>query len=117
MARLHVPADLGDARQRPDGRPVTVTARPAGPPGGLVIEVADEGPGIPPEERARVFERFSRGSAPGSGTPGGGTGLGLAIANWATELHGGDITVMDTPTGCRIRVVIPAAPATRPAPW
>ena len=41
----------------------------------------------------------------------------LAIANWATELHGGDITVMDTPTGCRIRVVIPADPATRPAPW
>ncbi|GAA2302774.1 HAMP domain-containing sensor histidine kinase [Actinomadura luteofluorescens] len=118
--RLHqVVANLLDnaARHGPDGRPVTVTARPAGPPGGLVIEVADEGPGIPPEERARVFERFSRGSAPGSGTPGGGTGLGLAIANWATELHGGDITVMDTPTGCRIRVVIPADPATRPAPW
>lgn len=56
-----------------------------------------------------MFERFSRGSASGprAGTPGGGTGLGLAIASWATELHGGDITVMDTSSGCRIRVVIP----------
>jgi signal transduction histidine kinase len=111
--RLHqVVANLLDnaARHGPAGRPVTVTARPANQPGGLIIEVADEGPGIPPEERARVFERFSRGSAPRTGTPGGGTGLGLAIANWATELHGGDITVMDTPVGCRIRVVIPPIP-------
>ncbi|MFG2018428.1 HAMP domain-containing sensor histidine kinase [Actinomadura geliboluensis] len=110
--RLHqIVANLLDnaARHGPDGRPVTVTARPANLPGGLIIEVADEGPGIPPEERARVFERFSRGTASGTraGTPGGGTGLGLAIANWATDLHGGDITVLDTPTGCRIRVLIP----------
>ncbi|TYC15498.1 HAMP domain-containing protein [Actinomadura syzygii] len=111
--RLHqVVANLLDnaARHGPAGRPVTVTARPLAGTGGLVIDVADEGPGIPPEERTRVFERFSRGSASGprAGTPGGGTGLGLAIASWATELHGGDITVMDTPSGCRIRVVIPA---------
>ncbi|MGI5205947.1 HAMP domain-containing sensor histidine kinase [Spirillospora sp. CA-108201] len=118
--RLHqVVANLLDnaARHSPDGRPVRITARPAHPPGGLVVEVADEGPGIPPEERARVFERFSRGSAPGAGTPGGGTGLGLAIANWATQLHGGDISVLDAPTGCRIRVVIPADLATRSDPW
>ncbi|MFA1546632.1 HAMP domain-containing sensor histidine kinase [Actinomadura chokoriensis] len=108
--RLHqIVANLLDnaARHGPDGRPVAVTARPANPPGGLIIEVADEGPGIPPEERARVFERFSRGSVSGPGTPGGGTGLGLAIASWATDLHGGDITVLDTPSGCRIRVMIP----------
>ncbi|QKG24070.1 two-component system histidine kinase [Actinomadura verrucosospora] len=112
--RLHqVVANLLDnaAKHGPAGRPVTVTARPGAGPGGLVIEVADEGPGIPPEERARVFERFSRGSASGrAGTPGGGTGLGLAIANWATELHGGDITVLDTAKGCRIRVVLPGPP-------
>ncbi|WP_433475247.1 HAMP domain-containing sensor histidine kinase [Spirillospora sp. CA-142024] len=107
--RLHqVVANLLDnAARHGAGKPVTVSARPANPPGGLIIEVTDEGPGIPPEERARVFERFSRGSASGAGTPGGGTGLGLAIASWATDLHGGDITVIDTPTGCRIRVVIP----------
>lgn len=106
--RLHqVVANLLDnaARHGPDGRPVTVTARPSGQAGGLVLEVADEGPGIPPDERVRVFERFSRGSA--SGARSGGTGLGLAIASWATGLHGGDITVLDTPSGCRIRVVIP----------
>ncbi|WP_396026254.1 ATP-binding protein [Actinomadura sp. 9N215] len=126
--RLHqIVANLLDnaARHGPDGRPVTITARPGpgGPPGGLVIDVADEGPGIPPEERARVFERFyrsvggvgDRGPAGGvgftaggrAGASGGGTGLGLAIASWATDLHGGDITVLDTPTGCRIRVSIP----------
>ncbi|GAA3954948.1 HAMP domain-containing sensor histidine kinase [Actinomadura viridis] len=116
--RLHqVVANLLDnaARHGPPEGPVTVTAAPlAGDrPGatGLVLEVADEGPGIPPGERARVFERFSRGAAtPGArvGTPGGGTGLGLAIARWAVELHGGDIQVVDTPRGCRIRVIIPA---------
>ncbi|WP_243723007.1 ATP-binding protein [Actinomadura sp. 7K507] len=110
--RLHqIVANLLDnaARHGPAGRPVTVTARAGNIPGGLVIEVTDEGPGIPPEERARVFERFSRGSVSGprAGTPGGGTGLGLAIASWATDLHGGDITVLDTPSGCRIRLMIP----------
>src|SRR5690606_41643838 len=69
---------------------------------------------IPPEERARVFERFSRGSASGPRS-GGGTGLGLAIASWATELHGGDITVLDTPSGCRIRVTIPPPRKREPA--
>ncbi|WP_242908276.1 HAMP domain-containing sensor histidine kinase [Actinomadura terrae] len=118
--RLHqVIANLLDnaARHGPPGTPVTVTARPGAAPGGLVLEVADEGPGIPPAERTRVFERFSRGapSTPATpraaqGTPGGGTGLGLAIARWATDLHGGDITVLDTPEGCRIRVRLPAAP-------
>ena len=104
------------ARHGPPGRPVTVTARPGHGPGGLVLEVADEGPGIPPAERTRVFERFSRGAAPGprAGTPGGGTGLGLAIARWATDLHGGDITVVDTAGGCRIRVVLPPNPADPP---
>ncbi|MEV5826525.1 HAMP domain-containing sensor histidine kinase [Spirillospora sp. NPDC052242] len=113
--RLHqIVANLLDnaVRHGPAGTPVTLTARAAGPSGGLVVEVADEGPGIPPEERARVFERFSRGAASGprAGTPGGGTGLGLAIARWATDLHGGEITVLDVPAGCRIRVVIPPNP-------
>ncbi|WP_030163587.1 sensor histidine kinase [Spirillospora albida] len=114
--RLHqVVANLLDnaARHGPPGEPVTVTARSG--PDGLVLDVADSGPGIPPGERTRVFERFSRGAASGpqTGTPGGGTGLGLAIARWATELHGGRITVLDTPSGCRIRVTIPSHPTTR----
>lgn len=68
----------------------------------LQIEVCDQGPGIPPDERERVFQRFTRG-----GTSDGGTGLGLAIARWATELHGGAIEVVESTHGCRIRVVIP----------
>jgi signal transduction histidine kinase len=71
-----------------------------------VIEVADEGPGIPVEERRRVFERFTRGER----ATGGGTGLGLAIAYWVVELHGGSIGVVDSPRGCVIRVTLPPAP-------
>ena len=69
---------------------------------GLRLEVADQGPGIAPAERERVFERFTRGA-----TSDGGTGLGLAIARWAVELHGGVIEVIDAGAGCRIRVSIP----------
>jgi signal transduction histidine kinase len=101
--RLHqVLANLLDnaARHSPAGHPVTISARADG--GGMVLEVADEGPGIPPGERARVFERFKRG-----GSSDGGTGLGLAIARWAIDLHGGDIYVVDTPRGCRIRIELP----------
>jgi signal transduction histidine kinase len=73
------------------------------------LEVRDEGPGIPPELRERVFQRFSRGERSG-GT--GGTGLGLAIARWVVELHHGKITIVDPATtpatsGSAIRVLLP----------
>jgi two-component system OmpR family sensor kinase len=51
------------------------------------IEVEDTGPGIPVEERERVFDRFYRGA----GAPEGGSGLGLAIAHRLAEAHGGRI--------------------------
>ena len=104
--RLHqVVGNLLDnaAAHGPAGGTVTVTARSRGRSGGLALEVADEGPGIAPAERARVFERFQRG---GRGRD-GGTGLGLAIARWAVELHGGRIEVADEGPGCRIRLIIP----------
>ncbi len=66
-----------------------------------VLEVSDDGPGIPVAERARVFERFTRGGR----ATGGGTGLGLAIARWIVDLHGGTIAVADP--GSRIRVTLP----------
>ncbi|WP_175596322.1 sensor histidine kinase [Thermomonospora catenispora] len=103
--RLHqVVANLLDNAARHGGGEVAVTARAAR--AALVLEVADDGPGIPPDQRDRVFERFSRGAPYGSD---GGTGLGLAIARWAVELHGGRIEVADAPRGCRIRVLIPDA--------
>lgn len=89
-------------RHTPARGRVSVFASRAGS-AGLRLEVCDDGPGIPPAERERVFERFTRGA-----TSDGGTGLGLAIARWAVELHGGTIEVMDIGVGCRIRVTIPA---------
>lgn len=89
-------------RHSPAGGRVSVVAS-ATHPEGLRLEVGDEGPGIPADERERVFQRFTRGA-----TSAGGTGLGLAIARWAVELHGGSISVLDADTGCRIGVVIPA---------
>ncbi|GAB3451810.1 HAMP domain-containing sensor histidine kinase [Actinophytocola sediminis] len=111
--RLHqVVLNLLDnaARHGPAGGKVHVRAENLGDD--VVIEVRDEGPGIPAEERERVFERFTRGERAG----GGGTGLGLAIARWVVELHGGAIGVVPPaelppgePEGCRIRVVLPVS--------
>ena len=94
-------------RHAPEGGRIDVGCRTDGA-GGVVLEVADDGPGIPPEEWDAVFERFRHGV----GAAGGGTGLGLAIARWAVALHGGRIAVVPAPRGCRIRAEIPAASAT-----
>ncbi len=109
-ARLHqVVANLLDnaVRHSPPGGEIVLRARELSPAGGLVLEVADDGPGIAPGERAQVFERFSRGGHAGASD--GGTGLGLAIARWAVELHGGGIAVVGEAPGCCIRVTLPAA--------
>ncbi|MBY8882654.1 HAMP domain-containing protein [Streptomyces sp. PLK6-54] len=108
--RLHqVVANLVDnaVKHSPPGGRVTVTARGGAVPGSLDLDVRDEGPGIPEADRKRVFDRFHRGSRPGSD---GGTGLGLAIARWAVDLHGGKIEVAESPRGCRIHVSLPGAP-------
>lgn len=105
-ARLHqLVANLLDnaARHSPEHGTVHVRAHADG--GGTILEVADEGPGIAPAERAAVFERFTTGSSVTQHD--GGTGLGLAIARWVTDLHGGSIEVADTATGCRIRACLP----------
>ncbi len=64
-------------------------------PGRLRIVVRDHGPGLPPGDEARVFEKFYR--APG--TPAGGTGLGLAIARGLVRALGGDLTARNHPEG------------------
>jgi len=105
-ARLHqVVANLLDnaSRHSPAGGEVHVRAEAT--PTGTRIEVADDGPGIAPADRERAFERFTRGG--GTSASDGGTGLGLAIARWVVDLHGGDIAVADSTTGCRIRLDLP----------
>ncbi|WP_369273367.1 sensor histidine kinase [Streptomyces sp. R11] len=96
----------------PHGR-VTVKARRGVPPESLVLEVLDEGPGIPKADWHKVFERFNRGAVRRPHGPGsdGGTGLGLAIARWAVDLHGGRIGVAESERGCRILVTLPGQPS------
>jgi two-component system sensor histidine kinase QseC len=94
-AMRHVPA--GGQVQLSIAQDVTTTT----------IDVADDGPGIPPERRAAVFARFHR-------EPGGrgeGYGLGLSIVQRAAELHGASIDLLDSPfgRGLRVHVAIPRA--------
>jgi signal transduction histidine kinase len=71
----------------------------------VTLTVSDQGPGIPPEERARVFEPFYR--VPGS--PSGGAGLGLAIVQRIVAFHGGRVGAEAGPDGhgTTMRVVLP----------
>jgi signal transduction histidine kinase len=80
-------------RHSPRGGEVTVRVRADGSLASL--EVADQGPGLRPDDMAHVFDRFYR--APGA--PSGGTGLGLSIARWIVERHGGRIGVRNGEAG------------------
>jgi signal transduction histidine kinase len=64
--------------------------------GGVAIRVDDSGPGVPPAERERIFDRFARLA---DSQRVGGHGLGLAIARGVARLHGGDLRVGDSPLG------------------
>jgi two-component system phosphate regulon sensor histidine kinase PhoR len=77
--------------------------------------VADNGPGIPPEAKERVFERFYR-VEPDRARKTGGTGLGLAIVKHIVQLHGGEVALDSEPgKGCRFAFTLPAA-AAEPGP-
>jgi signal transduction histidine kinase len=73
---------------------VTAAARPEG----IVIEIADDGPGIPAEERERVFGRFVRLDASREHAS-GSAGLGLAIAREIATAHGATIALTEAPGG------------------
>jgi two-component system, OmpR family, sensor kinase len=76
--------------------------------GRVTVAVDDDGPGVPPAERERVFERFHRAD-PARGRDSGGSGLGLAISREIVEAHGGRIWVEDSPLGgARVAFELPA---------
>jgi two-component system sensor histidine kinase KdpD len=74
----------------PPAAPITITA--AQREGALLLCVADRGPGIPPAERTRVFDKFYRLPHPDQ-RPIAGAGIGLAICKGLVEAHGGQITI------------------------
>lgn len=96
-----------------DGGSVTVTAHLSSPPPGawaptlVTMAVCDEGPGIPPDERERIFERFFRLDE-SRGRHTGGSGLGLAICREVVRALGGTIRVAATsPAGTTIAITLP----------
>jgi two-component system phosphate regulon sensor histidine kinase PhoR len=73
----------------------------------VTITVSDEGPGIPPEDLSRVFERFYRVDKSRARDP-GGTGLGLSIVKHLVELHGGEVRAENRPEGgARFTITLP----------
>jgi signal transduction histidine kinase len=99
---LNLLANAVDAAPAGSGR-VTVRCRLDGAAGRFVVEVDDDGPGIPAEQRPRLFEAFA--STKGQR----GTGLGLAVARSLVTRHGGDVEHEDLrPRGTRMRAWFPA---------
>lgn len=103
------------AKYAPAGSAVSLSAEERGSE--VVLAISDEGPGIPENDRARVFDMFFRVRA-GDGQP-GGTGLGLAIAKGIVDAHGGSIRAEPARkdgSGTRVVMTLPVAtPSGAPA--
>ena len=82
---------LDNAIRHTPARLLRRTAACARSGGEAVVEVADDGPGIPAAMRTQVFDRFVRGTGPADTARGTGTGLGLAIVSAVAESHGGSV--------------------------
>jgi signal transduction histidine kinase len=85
--------------------------------GNVQIAVEDEGDGIPPDDRRRIFDRFSRGLIAGRRSSSDGVGLGLSLVAEHVRLHGGDVWVEDRADGkqgARFVVVLPVATSGSP---
>jgi two-component system sensor histidine kinase TctE len=92
------------------GHGARVTIRTGATPGAptrAMLEVEDNGPGIPPEDRERAFERFQRGNAGGTGS-----GLGLSIVRDIAGHHGALAELLDGPGGVGLKVRVTFAPLT-----
>ena len=77
-----------------------------GYPRAYQVQVSDTGPGIPPGDADRIFDRFVRLAAPGSE---GGGGLGLPIARWIAEAHGGTLVLgLTSAAGTTFVATLPA---------
>jgi two-component system OmpR family sensor kinase len=100
------------ANHTPAGTPIELSARSEG--GEALIEVADHGDGLTPENAKRVFERFFRVDAARARGDGGGSGLGLAIVAAIVDAHGGRVEVESTPGhGACFRVRLPVGETAR----
>ncbi len=89
----------------PEGGSIRV--RTSVSPAGVALEVIDSGPGIAPERRSRIFDRFYRGT---SAADGHGSGLGLSISKWAVEVNRGKLSWEgDVSGGSVFRVILPSA--------
>ncbi len=94
------------ARHTPPGSTIQVRLYVSGRD--AVLEVADDGPGVPPEMREQIFDRFVRGDGPADTAVRGGSGLGLAIVRAVARSHGGSAEVTDSESnGALFRVRLP----------
>jgi two-component system, OmpR family, sensor histidine kinase KdpD len=93
------------AKYTPAGGPIDVAARVRGER--IELDVADRGPGVPPGQEERIFEKFVRGAAGRDA----GFGLGLAICRAIAQAHGGTIVALNRPGGGAVlRVSLPREP-------
>ncbi|MFN8218329.1 MAG: HAMP domain-containing sensor histidine kinase [Solirubrobacterales bacterium] len=103
------------ARYTPPDAHIDLTLRREG--GDAVVEVADDGPGIPIGMRTQIFGRFVRGQGPADTHSGTGTGLGLAIVSAVAASHGGSVVAEESALGGALfRARIPAKRAEKPEP-
>jgi two-component system OmpR family sensor kinase len=95
-------------RHTPDGTEIKVAVERRN--GDAILEVSDDGPGIPAGMESQIFSRFVRGSGPADVAGDSGTGLGLAIVKAVAKSHGGDVEAGPSPTGgARFTVTLPTA--------
>jgi signal transduction histidine kinase len=98
------------ARHTPDGATIELHLSQQGED--AVVEVADDGPGIPQAMRTQIFDRFVRGEGPADTARGAGTGLGLAIVSAVAASHGGTVEAAESDAGGALfRARIPLAAA------